>query len=158
MVKSESLDTTLASIQVFDSTGSFLYTFDGTAQGATPFIRPFGVAVNNAGSKIYVSDATLDLVQVFGTSSLKVSGAPKKNVFLTQSEFFNVLRWSPPGGSTVLQYKIFRDDMLIATVSASSKLEYEDHNRKKGATYNYKVIAESAFGIISEGENSITSK
>lgn len=77
-------------------------------------------------------------------------------MFLTQSEFFNVVRWSNPGGATPTQYKVFRNGQFITTVPVEAKLEVEDHNLKKGATYSYQVIAENGVGTVAEGTINIT--
>ena len=77
-------------------------------------------------------------------------------MFLTQSEFFNVIRWSTPGGAIPTEYKVFRNGQLIVTVPAGAKLEVEDHNLKKGATYSYQIIAENGAGTVAEGIVTIT--
>ena len=143
-------DFFLGNVQVFDPSGSFLFVFNGTIVGGTPFITPYGVAVDASGSKVYVSDVSLDLVQVYGTpsSDIKVSASSRKNVFLTQSEFYNVIRWSTPGDVLPTHYQVFRDGTLIATVPVGNKLAIEDHNRKKGTTYSYLILAKNGNGTI----------
>ena len=58
-------DIALNTVHVFDSSGSFLFTFDGTSGGGTQFQYPFGIAVSNSSDQIYVSDTSLDTVQVY---------------------------------------------------------------------------------------------
>ncbi len=58
------------------------------------------------------------------------------------------LNWNPPadiGGSPILEYKIYRDDVLIATVTVGTS--YTDSGLTNGQLYSYYVTA-----INSEGE------
>lgn len=87
--------------------------------------------------------------------SVTVSGYCKKNSFFTQTERFIVVKWSPSEGVFPLQYKIFRDGELIATVPATNKLAIEDHNRKKGTAYSYQVDAEDDSGTIATGTTTL---
>ena len=57
------------------------------------------------------------------------------------------LTWEPPayGTNTVTQYKIYRNNTLIATVPAS-QLYYNDTSVSNGVTYTYSVTAVNSFG------------
>ena len=80
-------------------------------------------------------------------------GKQKKDRFLTQSELYNVITWSPPtSGPTPVSYEIFRDNALtdlIATVPADGVLTFVDHNRKKGVTYTYYIVSVDGSGNLS---------
>ena len=57
-----------------------------------------------------------------------------------------------------MRYKLFRDSELIATFSASDPRVFEDHNRVRGRTYSYLVVAEAKEGTLAMGSIAITSK
>lgn len=80
-------------------------------------------------------------------------GVKKKNRFATQADLVNIITWDPPSSSNiVVSYKIYRDVALMdlaATVPMCAPLEFEDHNRRKGQTYNYFIVAIYADGSIS---------
>ncbi len=59
-------DITLDTVQIFDSTGSFIIGFDGSV-GGTPFSFPSGVAVDNT-NRIIVTDLILKTVQIFDST------------------------------------------------------------------------------------------
>jgi len=62
-------DITLDIVQIFDSTGSFLGIFDGTAGGGAQFSFPRGVTVDS-NDRIIVSDSALDIVQIFDSTGV----------------------------------------------------------------------------------------
>ncbi len=67
----------------------------------------------------------------------------KKNDFGLEYERFNRLKWKKLEGAT--SYLIYRNDLLIVTLSPST-LRYEDHNRRKGELVAYAVIPIDAQG------------
>lgn len=83
------------------------------------------------------------------TSSVNVQC--KKNIFLTQTEFYNVITWTAlTTGFVPVQYAIYRDASftdLVGVVPANGPLIFEDHNRKKKQIYTYYVVAVNMFGI-----------
>lgn len=67
-----------------------------------------------------------------------------KNEFLTQTEIVNILKWDAAvEGPIPVAYKIYRNASLthLAGVVPANKLTFVDHNRKKGKTYTYYVVA-----------------
>ncbi len=68
-----------------------------------------------------------------------ISGKQKVNRFPVESELFNKIKWSPSPTPDVVSYRIFRDTVLIATVSFTT-LSYKDHNRKSGKSNTYSIV------------------
>jgi len=78
-----------------------------------------------------------------------LEGQKRSNRFATQKDLYNLLSWNPPlEGEAPVLYRIYRDNLstLIGTVSANAPLRFEDHNRKKGATYTYYITSVNANG------------
>ncbi|MDP1834412.1 MAG: hypothetical protein Q8K75_00655 [Chlamydiales bacterium] len=73
-----------------------------------------------------------------------LQGTQKKNDFGFVYELYNQLTWAP-SSSEVAGYYIYRDGNKIATVSATT-YAYQDHNREKGVSYTYSVVAFSSSG------------
>ncbi len=69
-----------------------------------------------------------------------LTGRQIKNVYLLQTDVVNILNWQANPLETAAGYNIYRNGILIATVS-SSTFTYEDHNRTKGVTTCYSVTA-----------------
>lgn len=72
-----------------------------------------------------------------------IEGFSKRNRFLTQTDHFNLIKWSAPSGLTPSGYEIFRDAALtdlIATLP-NDVFEYIDHNRMPKHLYSYFVVA-----------------
>jgi len=59
-------DATLSIVQVFDSDGIFIFSFNGT-DGGTAFVEPFAVAVDS-NDNIIVADNVLGTVQIFNST------------------------------------------------------------------------------------------
>ena len=89
--------------------------------------------------------------------NLEVSGDCCKSNFLTQTELFVAITWSSfiNGDVVILQYSIFRDGELIATIPATDPRQFTDHNRKRNSAYTYTVVAEDLDGAIAEGSISM---
>lgn len=69
-----------------------------------------------------------------------LEGKQKKNEFASQYELYNQLMWTPSLSTGVVGYFIYRDGQKIGTVNATT-YSYQDHNRKKGASYIYAITA-----------------
>lgn len=72
----------------------------------------------------------------------------KNNDFAVLSEWYNFLRWAPSPSSNVTGYNIYRNGVLIDSVS-NRTYKYKDHNRKKGESVTYGV-ASVANGVQSQ--------
>ena len=77
---------------------------------------------------------------------LNLAATQVKNKFISQVERVNILTWIASIDTSVQNYNIFRNDVLIGNVKASSSLKYVDHNQKKKRT-SYKVTAANAQNI-----------
>lgn len=80
-----------------------------------------------------------------------VTACQKKNVFLTQTDRFNVITITPlPLGPKIATYSIFRDPgltQLVTKISATGgSVQFCDHGRKKGQCCTYFVVTTSIFG------------
>ncbi len=82
-----------------------------------------------------------------------LKGTQKKNRFLSQTDYINVLKWkAPKQGNPPISYKIYRLPQLnkaISVTPAFLPLEFKDHNRKKSKAYTYLIIAVDEFGNVS---------
>jgi hypothetical protein len=73
-------------------------------------------------------------------------------VSATAGDMFVELDWTQPSGTNISSYKIYRDDVLITTISDSPLSNvYTDTGLTNGTTYSYKV---SAVNNIGEGDKS----
>jgi Tfp pilus assembly protein PilX len=61
---------------------------------------------------------------------------------------YNQLTWTRSSSTGVTGYAIYRDGIKIATLKSSSSL-YRDHNRPRGGTAVYTVVAFDASGTTS---------
>lgn len=67
-------------------------------------------------------------------------GKQKKNEFGFVYELYNQLTWTPSPSLEVTGYFIYRDGQKIATVGAST-YTYQDHNRPRGVSSVYSLVA-----------------
>jgi hypothetical protein len=93
------------------------------------------------------STTSLGAVLLLPSSPLQIAvkGKQAKNKFLSAIDLTNTLRWSAPDIETPpVGYKIYRNKALtdlVTSVPAKKTMVFEDHNRKKHATYNYYLVA-----------------
>lgn len=81
-----------------------------------------------------------------------LKGQQHKNDFGFQYELYNVLVWSASPSVETIGYHIYRDGERIAQVNAATR-SYQDHHRKKGATYTYAITAFNSAGTESSPIN-----
>ena len=79
-----------------------------------------------------------------------IEGVQITNVFPFQIQFLNRLNWIPSSGANVTSYNIFRDGVLIASVSAAGQLTYSDQLINKDESYSYGITAVNSFGMESD--------
>jgi hypothetical protein len=83
-------------------------------------------------------------------SPIHLKGFQKANQFADQTDYINIITWKAnPEGTPAVAYRIYRDrqlNELIAVISANQHLRFKDHNRKKGKTYVYFIVAIDQFG------------
>jgi 6-phosphogluconolactonase (cycloisomerase 2 family) len=75
-----------------------------------------------------------------------ISGCKTKNVFLTQTDYVNILTWTAPQSGPPVNYYIYRDAALtdVAGIVPGNQLTFIDHNRKPNVTYTYYVVSADA--------------
>ena len=127
-----------------NSSGAFNYVsvIDTTTNILTATVpvgsRPFFVVMANAVSP----------------SSLGAPGSPtgeqEADCFFDQIDLINVIQWTASTGSPA-RYNIYRNAALtdLAGSVPASELKFKDHNRKKGVTYTYYIVAVSGSGSTS---------
>jgi YVTN family beta-propeller protein len=134
----------------------------------TSFSAPAGIGITPDGSSLYVANfGTTNTVSIINTSTFAVTdvtvpgilqplsiamspgcAAPSgpvtgkvcKNEDFWQTEIFSAISWNPPLNFTPVEYQIFRNGVLIDTVS-SSQLSFKQHDLKKNKTYVYSIYA-----------------
>jgi len=160
-------------VQTLNTTGTNIWDVLVNNDGSTIYIGD-----NDAGEVIVVDVATFSettTITVGGSprgleitptsddpdgiiGDLTVTGRAQKNVFLTQTDFFNVLTWTTPSDSApVVDYQIVRDGIEIAKISANAPRRYEDHKLKKGHRYRYTVNGLNTTGTAATGTATIMS-
>ncbi|MFI5332679.1 MAG: beta-propeller fold lactonase family protein [Candidatus Babeliales bacterium] len=83
------------------------------------------------------------------TSSIFLSGTQNKNIFLTQTDYINIITWIRPTNVTPVTYKLYRNaalTTLAGTVAATAPLQFVDHNRNPKLNYTYYLVAVDAAG------------
>jgi hypothetical protein len=112
----------------------------GTVQVSV--LTPCGASLPNPTSQYtYIS---------FPLPPTRLKGKQEANVFATQKDIVNILTWhAPTSGSPPVAYLIYRDadlTKLAATISATERLRFQDHQRKKNKTYSYFIVSVDAAG------------
>lgn len=95
--------------------------------------------------EVFVETPTAIAIQT-GAEPPVVSGRSGKNIFLTQTDIFNIISWTAPD-FTPQSYEIYRNAALTdlaGCVPASAPLTFEDHNREENTTYTYFIAATRA--------------
>ncbi len=139
-------DSTAAIFEVINDTEIRAIAPPGTGIVQVTIHGPNGIsAISPASAFTYLPGPPTG---IFPPTHLK--GVQKKNRFLSQTDYSNVLKWkAPKEGNSPIGYKIYRLPQLekaIGNVLASFPLEFKDHNRKAGKTYTYLIIAVDEFG------------
>ena len=117
-------------------------TFDSvTFAGATP---NYSLSYLPIGSPTFVQFDFLGYLQ----SPSNFQGEQKKNNFGFQYELYNQLTWTLSSSSQTVSYFIYRDDIKIATVDASTD-SYQDHNRPQDVSFVYSLVAVDSNGNMS---------
>lgn len=125
----------------------------------SPFSRPVGLAVSLAdngfnalvwaGTDQFEAFVPFGLALVTVTPPVGANGQACFNRFAMQTERYNIITWEPSTDDTVVSYRLERDGILIASISAVSPLIYVDHNRC-GQIYVYTLTAINGDGIASD--------
>ena len=133
--------------------------------GGFSITNPNGIAITANGSKGYIangynlSTSSIGYLSIFNTNLVplpptNLRARAQANRFLVQTDLINTITWqAPSSGIAPVSYKLYRDaglTQLIATVSASSVLQYQDHNRQYQTTYSYYLVSVSDSGALSQ--------
>lgn len=120
-------------------------TFDAvTFTGPTP---NYSLSYLPVGSPTFVQfDFSGFSPSILPPTNLK--GKQKKNNFGFEYELYNRLTWKASPSAETTGYFIYRDGDKIATVNAST-LTYQDHNRPRGVSSVYSLVAFDSDGNVS---------
>ncbi len=134
------VNTAINSITLIDLTAN---TQIGVVNSsAYPFNTPVSMDLSNLIAPV-ISSAPTDL-----------QGFKKHNIFASQTDLINLITWAPPLSNVQpTYYQIYRDAALTnlaGTVQATDPLQFIEHDRHKGRTYTYYVVAIGANGTVSE--------
>lgn len=111
---------------------------------------------------MYVADGSLNTVTVVYTfipisPPSSIVGLSQSDVFFTQTDYINTITWTAPtSGETPVSYQVYSDEaltQLLATIPATDPLQYFDHNRIPGTTYNYYVVSVNDTDALSSAIN-----
>lgn len=122
-----------------------------------PFTRFISLAATPNARFVYVVDGFNNTVDVIYTGiitpPLNFTSCTTQNTFLLQRDLINYLTWSAPTiGNPPVTYNIYRDpalQTLVATIPATSTLEYYDHNRSPYARDTYYIVSVDGSGNMS---------
>ena len=161
-----------STVYVGSSGGNTIYIFDtvsktliGTVNlNSFTFLGITGLVVLPHQSYLYTTSSsgnnavvvyTFPLISILPPSS--IVGLSQSDVFFTQTDYINTITWTAPtSGETPVSYKMYRDaglTELLATIPATDPLQYFDHNRIPGITYNYYVVSVDGANIASTPVN-----
>jgi hypothetical protein len=80
---------------------------------------------------------------------IDLHGHQVKNRFVSQTDIVNIITWKAADmGPTAVAFEIFRSDpsQLAAIISAKSRLQFLDHNRRENQVDTYFIVAVDAAG------------
>lgn len=100
--------------------------------------KPLAVWADNSGASIKASEFNI-------APPASISGKIVTDRFATQADRVKIISWTASPTEGVTSYTVSRNGVVIATVSASSPLSYEDHNQGKEASV-YTVVAVDSIG------------
>ncbi|WP_420421118.1 hypothetical protein [Simkania sp.] len=86
-------------------------------------------------------------------NNLEISGIRKKDSFLTETDYYNVISWSIEDPQNIQGFRVYRKDgdsySLIAELPATA-MKYVDHNRKRKASDEYMIEVIDVNGSVSD--------
>lgn len=125
--------------------GTYTLLTSSGVTGTFDFVTFTGTTPNYLLSYLPIGNPTFVQFNFLGYPPLleppsNFQGKQKKNDFGFEYELYNELTWTPSPSTEVIGYFIYRNGNKIATVDAST-YTYQDHRRKKGASYTYAITA-----------------
>ena len=135
------------------SNGTAILTLSSLTLGSHSLTAVYSGDASFSGSTSSIVTLIVDSTSISILPPAHLKGIQKANRFATQTEFINILSWqAPSSGRPPIAYRIYRDRSLtelVAVISANEKLQFKDHNRKKGKTYTYFIVSVDQSGSIS---------
>lgn len=137
-------------------TDSVAITTDGSVSLGEAFLQENGqsfvgiAARNDPGvlfawlgndNNTYASFSSINLIQ----PPTNFAGIQKQNNFGLVYELFNTLTWQASSSTDVVGYKLYRNNVLIASLNGSTTI-YQDHNQPRGVAITYSLVAVDAEG------------
>lgn len=113
-------------------------TFDNVniiSSGPTP---EYTISYLPEGSPTYVQFSFTNVPSVEPASGFQ--GVQRKNNFGFEYELYNHLTWTLSPSSETAGYFLYRDDVKIATLSATTR-SYDDHDQPRGVSEEYSLVA-----------------
>ncbi len=118
------------------------------------------IGVINSSTFPFNTPVSIDIGDTINTTHLtsivpnNVQGHKKKNVFASQTDLINVITWGPPPGAVaaLLYYTVYRDEALTdvaAVIPSTGPFQFIDHDRQKGHTYTYYIVASESVSFFS---------
>lgn len=157
-------NTVTASVNAFPSSPGNDVVFFGLTPDGTHLYMPgpndgevavIDTATNSVTARVTVGTGPSFVVFANATApSPSGPGAPgsptgrqEADCFFDQFDLINVIQWTASSGSPT-EYKIYRNAALtdLAGTVPASQLKFKDHNRKKGVTYTYYIVAVDSTG------------
>ena len=127
-----------------------------TPDGSTAYVTGSNVSVIDVSTEMVTNTITVGTAP-FGVAFTtftpippippidgNVNGICKTNVFLAQTEIFNVLSWDAVPGAT--GYRVYRDEARTILAGETISTQFDDHNRKPNVTYTYFIVVVNASG------------
>lgn len=158
-----------------DNSVSVISTTSNTVIDTVPVGNgPFGVAITPDGTYAYVSNNADNSVSVIDTSNntivatIPIGDSPQSIAIIPftpplspasldgestsvnypfQRQYFNILNWTASPSNGVITYRVYRNDTLIASISASSPLTYQDFLINRKTSYIYSVTSVDQNGL-----------
>lgn len=119
---------------------SQIYSYNSQNVNASTYSMPM---TNNGGPTATISQF-VSVVGIPPNPPQNFHGKRKKNQYLNETEFLNILTWDAPVGGNVTKYAIYRDiglQHLVGIIPAGAPLIFEDRFVEKKKTYTYFIIA-----------------
>jgi YVTN family beta-propeller protein len=116
--------------------GSTLYTANNTGGNASMIIAATNTATNVLTT---LSNGLYNVLIAPLATPTSLSGSQKRNDFGFRYELYNYLSWTPSTTPATIGYNIYRDGVLISSISGINTATYLDHNREDGVSYQYSI-------------------
>lgn len=126
-------------VRVTDNSGN--YTIDTLSTGNyTLTLVARGYYRKSTDFSIGVGETlTVNLTLLPNSPPKNLTGTVINNRFLLQADRIHHIAWQPSQDPSVLYYRVYRNGVILSTISANDPLIYNDHNRNSNLTDTYSV-------------------